>query len=81
MGGGSGVVLPGMALRGREDDYGGGRGMGPNGQAMEPLNKRPRCVCVCFCSECASRGAVHGVVLSPRGFGGEATACCRCCRQ
>lgn len=45
-GAGAGVVLPGMAQRGREDDYGGGggRGMGPNGQAIEPLSKRPRCV-------------------------------------
>ncbi|CAM9897950.1 unnamed protein product, partial [Hapterophycus canaliculatus] len=44
-GAGSGVVLPGMAMRGRggpgEDDYG-GRGLGPNGQTMEPLSKRPR---------------------------------------
>lgn len=52
MGGGSEVVLPRMALRGREDDYGGGRGMGPNGQAMEPLSKRPRCACVCVCWVC-----------------------------
>lgn len=43
MGAGAGVVLPGMAARGR-DDYGGGRSLGSNGQAIEPLSKRPRWV-------------------------------------
>lgn len=46
-GGGGGIVLPGMAMRGRghgDDDYGGGRPLGPNGQTVEPLNKRPRWV-------------------------------------
>lgn len=48
MGGGAGVVLPGMSMRGRgetQDEYVGmgGRAMGAsNGQAMEPLSKRPR---------------------------------------
>lgn len=52
-GGGTGgqqqIVLPGM-VRGRGgDDYGGGpggggRGLGQNGQVLEPINKRPRWV-------------------------------------
>lgn len=49
-GGGQGLVLPGMVVRGRgggEDEYGGR--LGPNGQTIEPLSKRPRCVCWCLC--------------------------------
>lgn len=48
MGGGAGIVLPGMAARSREDEYGGGRALGSNGQAMEPLSKRPRCGLGCW---------------------------------
>lgn len=45
-GGGGQVLLPGMMRRGGqlEDEYGRGPGggLGPNGQTVEPLNKRPR---------------------------------------
>lgn len=52
IGGGAGVVLPGMAARGREDDYGGGRALESNGQAVEPLSKRPRWAVVVGCTWC-----------------------------
>ena len=79
IGGGSEVVLPRLPLRGREDDYGGGRGMGPNGQAMEPLSKRPRCACVCVCWVCVY--CMLWIVFCCVGFAEEAAAavavCCR----